>query len=149
MAALGSVASGAALAVLWGWPHSRKRAKRAAAARAWSRARQTADLYLDLAEVEVEAVYVLGAELFTRLRGGSGRRVDPVTGNQRHIETSDVSLTWHCSGKRSAARLADKLNEWQARQTPLRLLAARGQAALLMESDNVWVVLPELQLAEG
>jgi hypothetical protein len=105
------------------------------------------DLYLDLIEVQVEAVYVLGTELFTVLRGGSGKRRDPVTGHQRAVETTDVSLTWHCGGSRSAARLAKKLNQWKARGTPLRLLAASGHAALLVENSDNWVSLPELHLA--
>jgi hypothetical protein len=104
-------------------------------------------LYLDLDAVEVEAVYVLGTELFTHLRGGVGQRKDPLTGDQRHIETSEVSLTWRCHGRRTAEHLADKLNEWEHKQTPLRLLAARGRCALLMEDDDNWVVLPELRLA--
>lgn len=105
------------------------------------------DLYLDLDAVEVYAVYMLGCELFTHLRGGIGERKDPVTGDRRHIETSDVSLTWRCSCRRSARRLAVQLNEWEAKGTPLRLLAARGRCAVLMEDDRRWVVLPELKLA--
>ncbi|MGH9105380.1 MAG: hypothetical protein ACRDZX_06000 [Acidimicrobiales bacterium] len=105
------------------------------------------DLYLDLDAVEVNAVYVLGPELFTQLKGGIGQRRDPVTGDQRNIETSDVSLTWRCGGRRSATRLAQQLNQWEARGTLLRLLAARGRCALLMEDDHHWVVLPELRLA--
>ena len=104
------------------------------------------DLYLDLGSVEVHAVYVLGAELFTHLRGGSGERRDPATGDRRYIQTSDVSLTWRCPGKRAAARLAEQLNMWEARHTPLRLLAPYGRSALLMENDDNWLLLPELRL---
>jgi len=105
------------------------------------------DLYLDLEAIEVQAVYVMGTELFTHLRGGVGEHKDLATGDQRHIETSDVSLTWRCAGRRTAERLAAQLNAWEARQTPLRLLAASGRCALLMEDDENWVVLPELRLA--
>ena len=105
------------------------------------------DLYLDLDAVEVEAVYVLGSELFTHLRGGIGERRDPVTGSRRRIETSDVSLTWRCSGRRSADRLAAQLNDWEQRRAPLRLLAACGRCALLIEDERKWVALPELRLA--
>jgi hypothetical protein len=104
------------------------------------------DLYLDLDAVEIAAVYLLGVELFAHLRGGIGERRDPLTGDRRPIQTSDVSLTWRCVGHRSASRLAEQLNEWEARRTPLRLLAARGRCALLIENDHNWVVLPELRL---
>jgi hypothetical protein len=107
----------------------------------------SAGLYLTLDDVEVAAVYVLGTELYTHLRGGVGRLSDPLTGDQRHIETCDVSLTWRCQGRRSAARLAGRLNEWEASRAPLRLLAARGRCALLMEDDQHWLALPELRLA--
>ncbi len=103
--------------------------------------------YLDIDAVEVEAVYVLGAEVFTHLRGGVGSVLDPLSGNERHIETSDVSLTWRCQGRRSAAKLADRLNEWEARGLSLRLMAARGHCALLIEDDDHWVALPELRLS--
>ena len=105
------------------------------------------DLYLDLDAVEVHAVYLLGSEVFTHLKGGIGERRDPSTGENRPIETSDVSLTWHCPGRRSARRLAAQLNQWEARQTHLRLLAARGRSALLMEDNQHWLVLPELRLS--
>ncbi len=105
------------------------------------------DLYLDLASVEVDAVYVLGPELFAHLKGGTGQRLDPVTGDVQHIETTDVSLTWRCSGPRSATRLAERLNDWEAKGTPLRLLAAYGRPAQLMEDDRNWVALPELRIA--
>ena len=85
--------------------------------------------YLDIDAVEVEAVYVLGAEVFTHLTGGVGRVLDPLSGNERHIETSDVSLTWRCQGRRSAAKLADRLNEWEASGAHLRLMATRGRCA--------------------
>jgi len=103
--------------------------------------------YLDIDAVEVEAVYVLGAEVFTHLTGGVGRVLDPLSGNDRHIETSDVSLTWRCQGRRSAAKLADRLNEWEARGAHLRLMATRGHCALLIEDDDHWVALPELRLS--
>lgn len=103
--------------------------------------------YLDIDAVEVEAVYVLGAEVFTHLTGGVGRVLDPLSGNERHIETSDVSLTWRCQGRRSAAKLADRLNEWEARGAHLRLMATRGRCALLIEDDDNWVALPELRLS--
>jgi hypothetical protein len=102
--------------------------------------------YLDIDAVEVEAVYVLGAEVFTHLTGGVGSILDPLSGDERHIETSDVSLTWRCQGRRSAAKLAGRLNEWEARGAHLRLMAARGQCALLIEDDDHWVALPELRL---
>ena len=107
------------------------------------------DLYLDLERVEVQAVYVVDNEVFTQLRGGVGERRDPRTGDHRHIETSDVSLTWRCGGRRAAERLAVQLNEWEAKSTQLRLLAAQGRSALLIEmgDDNRWLVLPELRLA--
>jgi hypothetical protein len=88
----------------------------------------------------------LGAEVFTHLTGGVGSVLDPLSGNERHIETSDVSLTWRCQGRRSAAKLADRLNEWEARGAHLRLMAARGRCALLIEDDDNWVALPELRL---
>ncbi len=103
--------------------------------------------YLDIDAVEVEAVYVLGAEVFTHLTGGVGRVLDPLSGNERHIETSDVSLTWRCQGRRSAAKLADRLNEWESRGAHLRLMATRGRCALLIEDDDHWVALPELRLS--
>jgi hypothetical protein len=103
--------------------------------------------YLDIDAVEVGAVYVLGAEVFTHLTGGVGRVLDPLSGNERHIETSDVSLTWRCQGRRSAAKLADRLNEWESRGAHLRLMAARGRCALLIEDDDHWVALPELRLS--
>ncbi len=90
---------------------------------------------------------MLGAEVFTHLTGGVGRVLDPLSGNERHIETSDVSLTWRCHGRRSAAKLADRLNEWEARGAHLRLMAARGRCALLIEDDDHWVALPELRLS--
>ena len=102
--------------------------------------------HLDIDAVEVEAGYVLGAEVFTHLTGGVGSVLDPLSGNERHIETSDVSLTWRCQGRRSAAKLADRLNEWEARGAHLRLMAARGRCALLIEDDDNWVALPELRL---
>jgi hypothetical protein len=103
--------------------------------------------YLDIDAVEVEAVYVLGAEVFTHLTGGVGSILDPLSGDERHIETSDVSLTWRCQGRRSAAKLAGRLNEWEARGAHLRLMAARGRCALLIEDDDHWVALPELRLS--
>jgi len=103
--------------------------------------------YLDIDDVEVEAVYVLGAEVFTHLTGGVGRVLDPLSGNERHIETSDVSLTWRCQGRRSAAKLADRLNDWESRGAHLRLMASRGRCALLIEDDDHWVALPELRLS--
>jgi len=105
------------------------------------------DLYLDVDAVEVDAVYALGLDLFTHLRGGVGQRTDPSTGQLRPVETTDISLTWHCKSRRSARQAARSLNEWQATRTPLRLLAAQGRCALLMEDDDNWVVLPELKLA--
>jgi hypothetical protein len=102
--------------------------------------------YLDIDAVEVEAVYVLDAEVFTHLTGGVGSILDPLSGDERHIETSDVSLTWRCQGRRSAAKLAGRLNEWEARGAHLRLMAARGHCALLIEDDDHWVALPELRL---
>src|ERR1700677_564771 len=60
-------------------------------------------LYLTLDDVEVDAVYVLGSELYAHLRGGVGRLSDPLTGDQRRIETSDVALTRRCQDRRSAA----------------------------------------------
>jgi hypothetical protein len=148
--AAGAIGAGTALAVGWAWPIPAipKLSRSAIPAQTKHRPRPgDADLYLDLDAVEVEAVYVLGTELFTHLRGGVGQRKDPVTGDQRQIETSEVSLTWRCHGRRTAERLADKLNEWEHQHTPLRLLAARGRCALLMEDDDNWVVLPELRLA--
>jgi hypothetical protein len=103
--------------------------------------------YLDIDAVEVEAVYVLGSEVFTHLTGGVGSILDPLSGNERFIETSDVCLTWRCQGRRSAAKLADRLNEWEARGAHLRLMAARGHCALLIEDDDHWVALPELRLS--
>ncbi len=103
--------------------------------------------YLDIDAIEVEAVYVLGAEVFTHLTGGVGSVLDPLSGNERHIETSDVSLTWRCQGRRSAAKLAYRLNEWEARGAHLRLMATRGRCALLIEDDDHWVALPELRLS--
>jgi hypothetical protein len=103
--------------------------------------------YLDIEAVEVEAVYLLGSEVFTQLTGGVGSIVDPLSGDERHIETSDVSLTWRCQGRRSAAKLAGRLNEWEASGAPLRLMAARGRCALLIEDDDHWVALPELRLS--
>lgn len=105
------------------------------------------DLYLDLDAVEVEAVYRIDTELYAHLRGGIGQRVDPSTGDRRCIETSDVSLTWRCSCRRTAERLASQLNYWEARGTPLRLLAIKGRCAVLMEDTTNWVTLPELRLA--
>lgn len=105
------------------------------------------DLYLDLDLVEVQAVYRLDAELYAHLRGGIGQRTDPATGDRRTIETSDVSLTWRCPGRRAAERLASQLNQWQAEGTPLRLLAMKGGCAMLLEDDSRWVTLPELRLA--
>jgi hypothetical protein len=105
------------------------------------------DLALDLDAVAVDAVYVVGSELLAHLSGGIGQRRDPLTGEQRQLEATDVTLTWRCTGARNAARLARQLNQWQARQTPLRLLAARGRCASLIEDNHVWVVLPELRLA--
>jgi len=102
--------------------------------------------YLDLDAVEVEAVYVLGAEVFTHLKGGVGSLLDPLRGGERHIETTEVSLTWRCQGRRSAAKLADRLNDWEARRAHLRLIAARGRCALLVEDDEHWLALPELRL---
>jgi hypothetical protein len=102
--------------------------------------------YLDIDAVEVEAVYVLDAEVFTHPTGGVGSILDPLSGDERHIETSDVSLTWRCQGRRSAAKLAGRLNEWEARGAHLRLMAARGHCALLIEDDDHWVALPELRL---
>jgi hypothetical protein len=102
--------------------------------------------YLDIDAVEVEAVYLLDAEVFTHLTGGVGSILDPLSGDERHIETSDVSLTWRCQGRRSAAKLAGRLNEWEARGAHLRLTAARGHCALLIEDDDHWVALPELRL---
>ena len=102
--------------------------------------------YLDIDAVEVEAVYVLDAEVFTHPTGGVGSILDPLSGDERHIETSDVSLTWRCQGRRSAAKLAGRLNEWEARGAHLRLTAARGHCALLIEDDDHWVALPELRL---
>ena len=103
--------------------------------------------YLDIDAVEVEAVYVLGSEVFTQLTGGVGSILDPLSGDERHIETKDVSLTWRCEGRRSAAKLAGRLNEWEARGAHLRLTAARGRCALLIEDDDHWVALPELRLS--
>jgi hypothetical protein len=152
--ALGAGAICATIALAWGVPFS-------AAARAASRPTDRPGrespaaglandrdpaLYLDLEAVEVAAVYVLGAEVFTQLKGGNGNLVDPLTGSERHIETSDVSLTWRCQGRRSAAKLADRLNEWEMKGSRLRLLAARGRSALLMEDDEHWLALPELRL---
>lgn len=149
VAAAGTIAAGTAISVAWAWPAPR-RARPVAAMPQSSKRRPLpgdADLYLDLDAVEVEAVYVLGNELFTHLKGGVGHRKDLVTGDERQIETSEVSLTWRCHGHRSAERLASQLNRWEARRTPLRLLAARGRCALLMEDESNWVVLPELRLA--
>jgi hypothetical protein len=103
------------------------------------------DLYLDLDAVEVQAVYLMGTELFTQLTGGVGQRKDLVTGDRLDIETTDVSLTWRCTGRRTAERLAAQLNEWESKHTPLRLLAACGRSALLMEDDHKWLMLPELR----
>jgi hypothetical protein len=102
--------------------------------------------YLDLDAVEVEAVYVLGAEVFTHLKGGVGSLLDPLSGGERHIETTEVSLTWRCQGRRSAEKLANRLNDWEARRAHLRLMAARGRCALLVEDDEHWLSLPELRL---
>jgi hypothetical protein len=102
--------------------------------------------YLDIDAVEVEAVYVLGDEVFTHLTGGVGSILDPLSGDERHIETSDVSLTWRCQGRRSAERLAIRLNEWESRGAHLRLMATRGRCALLIEDDDHWVAIPELHL---
>lgn len=149
VAAAGTIAAGTAISVAWAWPVP-KRAKPLAAVPQLTKRRPQpgdADLYLDLDAVEVEAVYVLGSELFTHLKGGVGHRKDPVTGDERQIETSEVSLTWRCHGHRSAQRLASQLNRWEEHRTPLRLLAARGRCALLMEDESTWVVLPELRLA--
>jgi len=103
--------------------------------------------YLDIDAVAVEAVYVIGAEVFTHLTGGVGSILDPLSGDERHIETSGLSLTWRCQRRRSAAKLAGRLNEWEARGAHLRLMAARGSFALLIEDDDHWVVLPELRLS--
>lgn len=152
-AAAGAIAAGTALAVGWAWPlpgaprvPNLVQAVKPAQVRHRPRPGDE-DLYLDLDAVEIEAVYVFGTEVFTHLRGGVGQRKDPLTGNQRPIETSEVSLTWRCHGRRTAERLAGRLNQWESNQTPLRLLAARGRCALLMEDDDNWVVLPELRLA--
>ncbi len=102
--------------------------------------------YLDIDAVEVEAVYVLGDEVYTHLTGGVGSVLDILSGDERHIETSDVSLTWRCQGRRSAEKLAERLNDWEARGAHLRLMAARGRCALLIEDDDHWVALPELLL---
>jgi hypothetical protein len=161
-AGAGIIAGGGAVCLAWGWPLPSLKMGRSGtgglspvrlapgrvAPGVKARPRPgDSDLYLDLDAVEVEAVYILGSELFTHLKGGVGLRKDPVTGDERHIETSEVSLTWRCHGRRSAERLAVRLNVWEARRTPLRLLAAQGRCALLMEDDRNWVQLPELRLA--
>lgn len=139
---------GLAVAIVWGAPGRPLRAKAGARAPLAARVVQDdPDIYLDLDAVQVHAVYQLGAELYAHLRGGVGKRVDPATGARRPIETSDVSLTWRCSGRRTADRLAHQLNRWQAQGTLLRLLALRGRSALLIEDTDVWVSLPELRLA--
>ena len=100
--------------------------------------------YLDIDAVEVEAVYVLGSEVFTHLTGGVGSIVDPLSGDERHIETSDVSSTWRCQvgGRRQswlAGSTSGKPEELHlspdGRPRPLRLL---------IEDDDHWVALPEL-----
>lgn len=145
---LGVGLAGVAAAILWVVPGQAGTGRSRLGAEMVARASQgDPDLYLDLDAVEVHAVYQLGTEIYAHLRGGVGQRADPVTGSRRPIETSDVSLTWRCSGRRSADRLASQLNEWESKGTPLRLLAMRGRSALLIEDDNVWVSLPELRLA--
>ena len=149
-AGAGLVLAGLAIAVLWFLPVQRRGPLGGNPLSAAVMQRASCgdpDLYLDLDAVEVHAVYRLGPELYAHLRGGIGQRVDPGTGDRRPIETSDVSLTWRCSGRRSAQKLASQLNEWEARHTPLRLLAIRGSCALLIEDDSTWVTLPELRLA--
>lgn len=141
-------AIGAAIAIAWGLPFSLHLSVPGVAPKLVVHIGPgDPDLYLDLDAIQVEAVYVLGAEVFARLRGGMGRRLDPLTGDQRHIETSDISLTWRCRGLRSAAKLAERLNQWEARGTQLRLLAARGHCALLIEDDQNWLALPEMRIA--
>ncbi len=149
VAAAGTIAAGTAISVAWSWPvPGRPRPVRAVPQLAKRRPHPgDTDLYLDLDAVEIEAVYVLGNELLTHLKGGVGHRTDPVTGEERQIETSEVCLTWRCHGHRSAEKLASQLNRWEALRTPLRLLAASGRCALLMEDDSNWVVLPELRIA--
>jgi hypothetical protein len=158
--AIGASALCATIAVAWGLPHSASlltsprdvRAKidaglpRERRSPGENAAQSSPGRYLDIDAVEVEAVYVLGAEVFTHLTGGVGSILDPLSGNERHIETSDVSLTWRCQGRRSAAKLANRLNEWEARGAHLRLMATRGRCALLIEDDDHWVALPELRL---
>jgi hypothetical protein len=141
-------AAAAALLVVWGPSLKRPPPLPRLATQLVARAQKgDPDIYLDLDAVEVEAVYLLGSELFAHLKGGVGQRVDPGTGHRRPIQTSDVSLTWRCSGRKMAEKLAGQLNDWESRATPLRLLAARGRCALLMEDDSRWVTLPELKLA--
>jgi hypothetical protein len=138
--------AGAALVISWGLPTGPRKARRGRSSLVRPPV-EPEDLYLDLDVVEVQAVYVLGHELFTHLTGGVGRRRDLATGAERPIETSEVSLTWRCSGRRAALELARQLNKWQADRVPLRLVAARGRCAALIEDDDNWVSLPELKLA--
>jgi hypothetical protein len=172
--AAGALAAGATLAMVWGSSEHGRRSGSAARERDLAAAERPSgdvesraigapeigvapapdkrpampgdpDLYLDLDAVEVQAVYLMGSELFTQLTGGVGQRKDLVTGDRLDIETTDVSLTWRCTGRRTAERLAAQLNTWEANHTPLRLLAACGRSALLMEDDHNWLLLPELR----
>jgi len=106
-----------------------------------------ANLYLELAGLQVDAVCVLRAELFVHCSGGAGYRRDPVTGSRRPLTTKDITLTWRCTSRRRAKRTAMQFNRWQAGATSLSLLAASGRSAFLMQDEQSWVRLPELHLA--
>ncbi len=148
-AAAGAFGAGVAVAVTAPWSRAPQRTPAALTGHRGTRhfpRPRAQDLYLELHAVEVEAVYVLGNEVLAYLRGGSGFRVDPLTRQRRSVETTNISLTWRCHGRRCARRQARRLNSWEAGRTPLQLLAAHGRCTLLVNDDEDWLQLPELRI---
>jgi hypothetical protein len=108
------------------------------------------DLLLDLPAVEVAGVFALGRDILACLSrtcpcGGDGG----AEGFHGPNERDRFFLSWRCASRCAAARLARQLGEWQTVRAPLRLLAAKGRCAVLMEDEHCWLTLPELSVASG
>jgi hypothetical protein len=105
------------------------------------------DLLFDLDAVEVAGVYLLARHLMAYLRSDGGFCGDDLARGHGGGDVGYVYLTWRCAGRGEATRLARQLNAWQISRTPLRLLAAKGRCAVLMEDERRWLTLPELAAA--
>lgn len=94
------------------------------------------DAVLEVASLRVGGAYCLGAEILAYFERGAGGGCEPLA----------LFLSWRAGNRRLALRQWRQLARWQSLGTVLRLSAARGRPAFVVQDARCWLSLPELHL---